>query len=101
MESLKDLITARDLLEFEIAQTKKAKELKAIKAQIAAIMNPAKLRAEKLADRKGYAEQMTKAGKIVQRSEGKMPINGETAAYTVTKSQVVAHPRTVIQISMI
>ena len=101
MESLKDLITARDLLEFEIAQTKKSKELKIIKAKIAAIMAPAKLRAEKLADRKGYIEKMTKAGKVVQRSEGKMPVNGETAAYTVTKSQVVAHPRTVIQISVI
>ena len=102
MESLKDLITARDLLEFEIAQTKKSKELKVIKAKIAAIMAPAKLRAEKLADRRGYTDVVNpKTGKVVQKSEGKLPVNGETAAYTVTKSQVVAHPRTVIQIAVI
>jgi hypothetical protein len=77
-------------LEFEIAQTKKSKELKAIKAKIAAIMAPAKLRAEKLANRRGYTEEINKAGKVIYKSEGKFPVNGETAMYKVTKSEVTA-----------
>jgi hypothetical protein len=101
MESLKDLIAAQKLLKFEISQTKKAKELAAIEAEIAAIMNPAKLRAEKIADRRGYVEETTKDGKVIQRSRGKLHINGETAKYTVTKSEVKAHPRTSVRIDMI
>ena len=102
MESLKDLIAAQKLLKFEISQTKKSKELAAIEEKIEAIMGPAKLRAEKLADRRGYREVVNpKTGKVAHKSDGKMPINGETAAYTVTKSQVVAHPRTAIQITMV
>jgi len=98
MESLKDLITARTLLEFEIAQTKKAKELKAIKAKIEAIMKPAKIRAMKKADRIGYIEK-EKDGKVSRTSEGKLPINGETAKYKVTLSQVTAHQRTTVIIN--
>jgi hypothetical protein len=101
MESLKDLITAQKLLEFEIAQTKKSKELKAIKAKIAAIMAPAKLRAEKLANRRGYTEEINKAGKVIYKSEGKFPVNGETAMYKVTKSEVTAHERTSVRIDMV
>ena len=101
MESLKDLITAQKLLKFEISQTKKSKELAAIEEKIDAIMGPAKLRAEKIADRRGYSEETTKDGKVIQRSRGKLPINGETAKYTVTKSQVKAHPRTSVRIDMV
>ena len=100
MESLKDLIAAQKLLKFEISQTKKAKELATIEAEIAAIMAPAKLRAQKLADRRGYVEK-EKNGKVSRTSEGKLPINGETAKYKVTKSEVIAHERTSVRIEMV
>ena len=100
MESLKDLITAQKLLKFEISQTKKAKELTAIEEKIAAIMGPAKKRAKKKADRIGYVET-EKDGKVSRTSEGKLPINGETAKYKVTKSEVTAHERTSVRIEMV
>lgn len=98
MESLKDLIAAQKLLKFEISQTKKAKELAAIEAEIAAIMSPAKKRAKKKADRIGYVETK-KDGKVSRTSEGKLPINGETAKYKVTLSDIKAHERTTITIT--
>ncbi len=88
MESLKDLIAAQKLLKFEISQTKKAKELAAIEAEITARMSPAKERAKKIAARTG-------------RSEGKMQIAGETAKYKVTLAQVKAHERTSVRIDMV
>ena len=100
MESLKDLITAQKLLKFEISQTKKAKELAAIEEKIAAIMGPAKKRAKKTAARIGYVET-EKDGKVSRTSEGKLPINGETAKYKVTKSEVTAHERTSVRIEMV
>ncbi len=103
MESLtlKDLIAAQKLLKFEISQTKKSKELAAIEEKIDAIMGPAKIRAQKLADRRGYTEKTNKAGKVSRTSEGKLPINGETAKYKVTKSEVTAHERTSVRIDMV
>ena len=100
VESLKDLITAQKLLKFEISQTKKSKELAAIEEKIASIMGPAKLRAQKLADHRGYVEK-EKNGKVSRTSEGKLPINGETAKYKVTKSEVIAHERTSVRIEMV
>jgi hypothetical protein len=88
VESLKDLIAAQKLLKFEISQTKKAKELATIEAEIAARMAPAKERAKKIATRTG-------------RNEGKMQIAGETAKYKVTLAQVKAHERTSVRIDMI
>tara|TARA_R100000353_G_C6377653_1_gene160962 strand:+ start:252 stop:518 length:267 start_codon:yes stop_codon:yes gene_type:complete len=88
MESLKDLITAQKLLKFEISQTKKAKDLAWIEAEIALRMNPAKDRAKKIAARTG-------------RNEGKMQIAGEIAKYKVTLAQVKAHERTSVRIDMI
>ena len=88
MESLKDLIAAQKLLKFEISQTKKAKELAAIEAEIAARMAPAKERAKKIAARTG-------------RNEGKMQIAGEIAKYKVTLAQVKAHERTSVRIEMV
>jgi len=90
MESLtlKELITAQKLLKFEISQTKKAKDLAWIEAEIALRMNPAKDRAKKIAARTG-------------RNEGKMQIAGETAKYKVTLAQVKAHERTSVRIDMI
>jgi len=90
MESLtlKDLIAAQKLLKFEISQTKKAKDLAWIEAEIALRMNPAKDRAKKIAARTG-------------RNEGKMQIAGETAKYKVTLAQVKAHERTSVRIDMI
>lgn len=88
MESLKDLISAQKLLKFEISQTKKAKELAAIEAEIAARMAPAKERAKKIAARTG-------------RNEGKMQIAGEIAKYKVTLAQVKAHERTSVRIEMV
>ena len=100
MEALKELITAQKLLKFEISQTKKSKELAAIEKKIAAIMEPAKLRAQKLADRRGYVEK-EKNGKVSRTSEGQLPINGETAKYTVTNSEVTAPERTSVRIEMV
>ena len=96
MESLKDLIEARTLLEFEIAQTKKSKELKAIKEKIDAIVKPAKIRALKKADRIGYVKGKNEGSLI---SEGKLPIDGKTAKYKVTLSQISAHQRTTVNIN--
>ena len=88
MESLKDLIAAQKLLKFEISQTKKAKELATIEAEIAERMAPAKERAKKTAARTG-------------RNEGKMQIAGEIAKYKVTLAQVKAHERTSVRIEMV
>ena len=98
MESLKDLIAAQKLLKFEISQTKKAKELAAIEEKIGVIMAPAKKRAKVIADRRGYIEK-EKDGKISRTSEGKLPVNGETAKFKVTLSEIKAHERTTITIT--
>ena len=88
MESIKDLIAAQKLLRFEISQTKKAKELAWVEAEIALRMNPAKDRAKKIAARTG-------------RNEGKLKIDGETAKYKVTLAQVKAHERISVRIDMV
>ena len=100
MESLtlKDLIAAQKLLKFEISQTKKSKELAAIEEKIAAIMGPAKKRAKVIADRRGYIEK-EKNGKVSRTTEGKLPVNGETAAFKVTLSDIKAHERATITIT--
>ena len=98
MESLKDLIAAQKLLKFEISQTKKAKELAAIEEKIEAIMGPAKIRAKKKADRIGYTVT-EKNGKVSRASKGKLIINGKTAGYKVTLSNIKAHERATITIT--
>ena len=98
MESLKDLIAAQKLLKFEISQTKKSKKLAAIEEKIEAIMGPAKIRAKKKADRIGYTVT-EKKGKVSRASEGKLIINGKTAGYKVTLSNIKAHERATITIT--
>ena len=98
MESLKDLIAAQKLLRFEISQTKKAKELAAIEEKIDAIIEPAKIRAKKKADRIGYIKK-EKKGKVSLVSEGKLLVEGKTAGYKVTLSNIKAHERATITIT--